>query len=79
MAEMSIAEIVEVLGGAKIFPQPVLQADDLVVQVRAGLPPTTVSMLAGVLSMQRAQVAKCLGIPPPHPEPQAGEQLSAHA
>ncbi|MGA2673631.1 MAG: antitoxin Xre/MbcA/ParS toxin-binding domain-containing protein [Terracidiphilus sp.] len=60
---MSIAEIVEVLGGKKTFKQPIRQADDLVAQVRAGLPASTVSLLADVLFLQRAQVAKCLNIP----------------
>ncbi len=60
---MSIAEIVEVLGGAKTFTQPIRKADDLVEQVRAGLPASTVTMLATSLSMQRAQVAKRLNIP----------------
>ena len=61
---MSIAEIVEVLGGTKTFTQPIRRADDLVAQVRAGLPASTVTMLAEVLSLHRAQVAKCLNIPP---------------
>jgi putative toxin-antitoxin system antitoxin component (TIGR02293 family) len=60
---MSIADIVEVLGGKRIFNQPIRKADDLVEQVRAGLPASTVTMLAGVLSLQRAQVAKRLNIP----------------
>lgn len=60
---MSIAEIVEVLGGMRTFPHPIRKADDLVEQVRAGLPASTVTMLAKVLSLQRAQVAKCLNIP----------------
>jgi putative toxin-antitoxin system antitoxin component (TIGR02293 family) len=61
---MSIAEIVEVLGGKKTFKQPIRKSDDLVEQVRAGLPASTVTMLAAVLSLQRAQVAKRLNIPP---------------
>jgi putative toxin-antitoxin system antitoxin component (TIGR02293 family) len=61
---MGIAEIVEVLGGEKTFTRPIRKADDLVEQVRAGLPASTVTMLADSLSMQRAQVAKCLNIPP---------------
>jgi putative toxin-antitoxin system antitoxin component (TIGR02293 family) len=60
---MSIAEIVEVLGGKRTFKQPILKTDDLVAQVRAGLPASTVTMLADVLSLQRAQVAKRLNIP----------------
>jgi len=60
---MSIAEIVEVLGGKKTFKRPIKKADDLVEHVRAGLPASTVTILADVLSLQRAQVAKCLNIP----------------
>jgi putative toxin-antitoxin system antitoxin component (TIGR02293 family) len=59
---MSIAEIVEVLGGKKTFKQPIRKADDLVAQVRVGLPASTVNLLADTLSMQRAQVAKQLNI-----------------
>ncbi|MGA3264837.1 MAG: antitoxin Xre/MbcA/ParS toxin-binding domain-containing protein [Terracidiphilus sp.] len=61
---MSIAEIVEVLGGKKTFRQPIRKTDDLVKRVRAGLPASTVTMLADSLSLQRAQVAKRLNIPP---------------
>jgi putative toxin-antitoxin system antitoxin component (TIGR02293 family) len=60
---MSIAEIVEVLGGKRTFKQPVRKADDLVAHIRAGLPASTVNLLAETLSMQRAQVAKLLNIP----------------
>jgi putative toxin-antitoxin system antitoxin component (TIGR02293 family) len=60
---MSIADIAEVLGGAKTFKQPIRKADDLVAQVRAGLPASTVTMLADSLSMNRADVAKRLNIP----------------
>jgi putative toxin-antitoxin system antitoxin component (TIGR02293 family) len=60
---MSLAEIVQVLGGAKTFDRPVLKTGDLVAQVRAGLPASTVTVLADVLSMQRAQVASRLNIP----------------
>ena len=60
---MSIAEIVEVLGGARTFKQPIRIADDLVAQVRVGFPASTVTMQADSLSLQRAQVAKCLNIP----------------
>ena len=60
---MSIAEIVEVLGGKRTFKQPMRKADDLVAQVRAGLPASTVDMLADVLSLHRTQIAKCLNIP----------------
>jgi putative toxin-antitoxin system antitoxin component (TIGR02293 family) len=61
---MSIAEIVGVLGGKKTFKRPIRKADDLVEQVRAGLPASTVTMLAEVLSLHREQVAKCLKISP---------------
>jgi putative toxin-antitoxin system antitoxin component (TIGR02293 family) len=60
---MSIAEIVEVLGGKRTFKTPIRKADDLVAQVRAGLPASTVTLLADALSLQRGQVAKCLNIP----------------
>jgi putative toxin-antitoxin system antitoxin component (TIGR02293 family) len=63
MSIASIAEIVEVLGGKRTFKQPIQKADDLVAQVRAGLPASTVNLLADTLSMQRAQVAKQLNIP----------------
>ena len=61
---MSIADIVEVLGGAKTFAQPIQKSDELVAHVRAGLPAATVTMLADSLSMQRDQVAKRLNIAP---------------
>jgi putative toxin-antitoxin system antitoxin component (TIGR02293 family) len=60
---MSIAEIVEVLGGARTFKKPIRKAEDLVAQVRVGLPASTVNLLAETLSMQRAQVARQLNIP----------------
>ena len=61
---MSIANIVEVLGGMKLFPHPIHEPDELVAQVRAGLPAATVTMLADTLSIKRDQVAKRLNIPP---------------
>ena len=61
---MSIAQIVEVLGGNKTFKRPIRSTDDLVEQVRSGLPASTVTLLASTLSLQRAQVAERLGIPP---------------
>jgi putative toxin-antitoxin system antitoxin component (TIGR02293 family) len=61
---MGIAEIAEVLGGKKTFKRPIRKADDLVEHVRAGLPASTVTMLAEVLSLHREQVAKCLKISP---------------
>jgi putative toxin-antitoxin system antitoxin component (TIGR02293 family) len=63
MSIASIAEIVEVLGGKRTFKQPIRKAEDLVAQVRVGLPASTVNLLADSLSMQRAQVAKQLNIP----------------
>lgn len=60
---MSIADIVEVLGGLKIFAHPIQKSDELVAQVRAGLPAATVTMLAESLSIKRDQVAKRLNIP----------------
>jgi len=61
---MSIAEIVEVLGGTKTFRRPVRTTDDLARQVRSGLPAQTVNLLAETLSLHRAQVAERLSIPP---------------
>lgn len=61
---MSIAEIVGVLGGKKTFKRPIRKADDLVEHVRAGLPASTVTMLAEALSLRKEQVAKCLKISP---------------
>lgn len=61
---MSIAEIVAVLGGSKTFKRPIRSTDDLAEQVRLGLPASTVTLLASALSLQRAQVAERLSIPP---------------
>ena len=61
---MSIADIVEVLGGLKTFAHPIQKSDDLVAQVRAGNPAATVTMLADSLSIKRDQVARRLNIPP---------------
>jgi len=61
---MSIAEIVDVLGGSKTFKRPIRNTDELAEQVRTGLPATTITLLATVLSLQRAQVAERLSIPP---------------
>jgi putative toxin-antitoxin system antitoxin component (TIGR02293 family) len=63
VAEMSVAEIVAVLGGRKTFKRPVRSTDDLAQQVRFGLPASTVERLAGTLSLHRAQVAERLNIP----------------
>ncbi len=63
VAEMSVAEIVAVLGGRKTFKRPVRSTDDLAQQVRFGLPASTVDLLAGTLSLHRAQVAERLNIP----------------
>ena len=60
---MSIADIVEVLGGLKTFAHPIQKSDDLVAQVRAGIPAATVTMLADSLSIKRDQVARRLNIP----------------
>ena len=60
---MSVAEIVAVLGGRKTFKRPVRSTDDLAQQVRFGLPASTVDLLAGTLSLHRAQVAERLNIP----------------
>ena len=61
---MSIADIVAVLGGARIFAHPIQKSDEMVAQVRAGLPAATITMLADSLSLKRDQVAKRLNIPP---------------
>jgi hypothetical protein len=61
---MSIAEIVEVLGGKRTFKQPIRKADDLVAQVRAGLPASTVNLLADSLSMQRGRWPSASTFPP---------------
>jgi putative toxin-antitoxin system antitoxin component (TIGR02293 family) len=63
VAEMSVAEIVAVLGGRKTFKRPVRSTDDLAQQVRLGLPASTVERLAGTLSLHRSQVAERLNIP----------------
>jgi putative toxin-antitoxin system antitoxin component (TIGR02293 family) len=60
---MTVAQILHVLGGKRAFKQPIRKADDLVVQVRAGLPASTVTRLATVLSLHRSQVARRLNIP----------------
>jgi putative toxin-antitoxin system antitoxin component (TIGR02293 family) len=63
VAKMTVAEIVEVLGGKKTFKQPVKSTDDLARQVRSGLPASTVTLLAATMAVERAQVAKRLNIP----------------
>lgn len=60
---MGIAEIVVVLGGAAAFDRPIRQTGDLIAEVRAGLPASTVGVLAEKLSLNRAQVAERLNIP----------------
>ena len=60
---MSIAEIVEVLGGKRSFKTQIRKTDDLVKQVRAGLPASTVTMLADTLNLHRSKVAERLNIP----------------
>jgi len=60
---MGVAEIVAVLGGNRTFRRPVRKADDLVKQVRAGLPASTVTEIAEALGLQRAHVAQRLNIP----------------
>jgi putative toxin-antitoxin system antitoxin component (TIGR02293 family) len=63
VAEMTIAEIVEALGGSKTFKKPIRKTDDLVAKVRKGLPASTVIKLAGLLGMHRSEVARQLNIP----------------
>jgi putative toxin-antitoxin system antitoxin component (TIGR02293 family) len=60
---MTIAEIAEVLGGSRTFKRPIRKADDLVKQVRTGLPASTVDTLASALAVHRSEVAKRLNIP----------------
>jgi putative toxin-antitoxin system antitoxin component (TIGR02293 family) len=60
---MSIAEIVAVLGGKRTFKRQIRKADELVEQVRAGLPASTVTMLADTLNLHKSQVAERLNIP----------------
>src|SRR5580693_4194668 len=60
---MGVAEIVAVLGGNRTFRRPVRKADELVKQVRAGLPASTVTEIAEALGLQRAHVAQRLNIP----------------
>jgi putative toxin-antitoxin system antitoxin component (TIGR02293 family) len=60
---MSIAEIVAVLGGKQTFKRQIRKADELVKQVRAGLPASTVTLLADTLNLHRSQVAERLNIP----------------
>ena len=62
---MSIAEIVEVLGGKTTFKRAVNTNDDLIAQVRVGLPASTGPLLAQTLSLPRVQVAERLNIPSP--------------
>jgi putative toxin-antitoxin system antitoxin component (TIGR02293 family) len=63
VADVGIAEIVEVLGGGATFKRPIKKADDLAGQIRAGLPASTVATLADALSMNKSQVAERLNIP----------------
>lgn len=60
---MGIIEIVEVLGGKKTFKHPIKTSDELVEEVRSGLPASTVTLLATTLAIQRTQVAERLSIP----------------
>src|SRR5260370_10898449 len=60
---MSITEIAEVLGGRKTFRHTVKTADDLATSIRAGLPATTITVLADRLTLHKTDVAKRLGIP----------------
>jgi len=60
---MSIAEIAKVLGGSKTFKRAVKNSDDLASSIRAGLPATTINVLADRLTMPRTDIAKRLGIP----------------
>ncbi|HEX3437161.1 MAG TPA: antitoxin Xre/MbcA/ParS toxin-binding domain-containing protein [Pseudacidobacterium sp.] len=59
---MSIDEIVDILGGRKTFRRPIRTSDELVEQIRAGLPASTIALLAATLAIHRTQVAKRLNI-----------------
>lgn len=59
---MTIAEIVEVLGGKKIFKRPITTTGDLVEQIREGLPASTIPLLAALLSLQRGQLSRRLSM-----------------
>lgn len=72
---MSIADIIEVLGGRKTFRRPIHNAEELSEQVRSGLPASTVSLLAEKLALHRTQVAERLSIPPRT----LSRRLSTHA
>lgn len=61
---MSIAEIVAVLGGSRTFRRPVRNAEELVEQVRSGLPASAVTWMAETLDLKRDRVAERLNIPP---------------
>jgi putative toxin-antitoxin system antitoxin component (TIGR02293 family) len=60
---MGTQEIVEVLGGRKIFKRAVRSSDDLAQLVRSGLPASTVALLAATLAVERARMAERLNIP----------------
>jgi len=72
---MSIADIIEVLGGRKTFRRPIHNAEELSEQVRSGLPASTVSLLAEKLALHRTQVAERLSIP----SRTLSRRLSTHA
>jgi putative toxin-antitoxin system antitoxin component (TIGR02293 family) len=59
---MTIAAIAEVLGGRKAFGQKVETSSELAKATRAGLAVGSLDTLAEELSVQRASVAKLLGI-----------------
>lgn len=61
---MGIAEIVAVLGGSRTFRRPVRNAEELVEQVRSGLPASAVTWMAETLDLKRDRVAERLNIPP---------------
>jgi putative toxin-antitoxin system antitoxin component (TIGR02293 family) len=61
---MSIAEIVEVLGGKKAFRHPISVPEDLASSIREGFPVTTIHSLSERLTLNKAEVARRLGIAP---------------
>jgi putative toxin-antitoxin system antitoxin component (TIGR02293 family) len=60
---MEIAMIVAVLGGRKVLGRTVTKPADLAQMVRKGLPASSVTALAGKLTMSNASLSRRLGIP----------------
>jgi len=60
---METEAIANVLGGRKVLGKTVRKPDDLAKLVRRGLPASTVTALAGKLSLGNAVLSRKLGIP----------------